>query len=453
MKVRSIKQRLLTWLSIPLGLVTFVAVIVIFLLLNRNINQHFDNALLVASKGIKNRLYVKDGVLKFSLPHFGIDIQSSAGKSSIFYSVLNKQGKLLAGHEHIPKPKKLKKSIFYNTIYAHQKIRALYVEHEMFRNGLTYKATIIISETLEDRQELVRNIFLMTIGMTLLIIFIAIRVSLFSVKKGIEPLVNLQYLIKRRDMNDLSPIEDEVPFEVDSLVQSINKLFVKLKKSFLHVEQFNADVSHQLRTPLAELKVLVETDEVLKNSLRKEQYLEIIDGMTHTTDQLLLSAKTNPDAFDRDWFKPMNFTELCEKVIKTKVPFIYSNGFEFDFEVEDDLWINGGPIILEGLINNLIDNAINYAINEDKKPMGEIKLSLKKDKSNIILCVEDEGYGIPKEHISHICERFFRLDTRKKGSGLGLSIVKQIAQLHGASVKIKNKEPHGLKVKIVFKSL
>lgn len=453
MKMHSIKQRLFIWLSIPLGFATVIVVAIIFSLMSTNVNQHFDNSLLVASKNVEDRLYVKDGVLKFSLPHFGLDIQSSEGESSIFYSVIDAHGNLLSGHENIPKPEKIKKSIFYNTNYANQDIRALYVEHEMYRNGLIYKAIIIISETLEDRQEWILNMFLITIVLSVLVVLVAIVVSLFSVKKGIEPLLDLQYLIKKRDMNDLSPIEAKVPLEVVSLVQSINHMFVKLKKSFLHVERFNADVSHQLRTPLAELKVLMETDEVLKNSQNKELYLGIIDRMAHTTDQLLLSAKTNPDAFDRNWFQAIDFTALCEKVVKSKVPFIYNKGFEFDFEVEDDLWIHGGPIVLEGMISNLIDNSINYAIDENDQPMGEIKLSLVKKEDNIVFCLEDEGYGIPDEHLLNICDRFFRLDIRKKGSGLGLSIVKQIAQLHGATIEITNKKSKGLKVEIVFKSL
>ncbi len=456
MKIKSIRSRLLNWLTIPLGLVIILAFVIIFILLSRNINQHFDNALLVASKNIEDRLYVEEGIIKFSLPHFGIDIQTSFGKGSIFYSVEDENNKLLVGYDNIPKPKKIKKNkktIFYNSYYTNQEIRVLYIKHEMYRNGVIYRANIILAETLEDRAELISTILLITIGITSLIVFIAILASLFAVKKGIEPLINLQYSIKRRDMHDLTPINENVPIEVDSLVKSINNLFLKLKKSFLHVEHFNADVSHQLRTPLAELKVLIETDEVLKNSTKKEHYLEIIDGMTHTTQQLLLSAKTNPDTFDRDWFKPINLTKLCEKFAKSKVPFMYERGFEFAFECEVGLCINGGPIVIEGLLNNLIDNAINYAIDKNKNPMGTITMSLKSKANFIFLSIEDEGYGIPKEHLKNIYDRFFRLDTRKQGSGLGLGIVKQIAELHNATVKIKNKKPHGLKVTITFKSL
>ncbi|WP_024953728.1 sensor histidine kinase [Sulfurospirillum arcachonense] len=452
MKIKSIHSRLLTWLTIPLGLVSFLAFLIIFFLLSRNVNQHFDNALLVAEKGMEERLYVKDGVLRFALPHFGIDIQTSGGEGSVFFSVEDGNKRRLVGHEDIPKPHTTKERMFYNTMYADQEVRALYVKYEMYRNTKVYNATIIVAETLEERRALINEILLITIGITFLIVFIAIIASIFAVKKGIEPLVNLQYFIKQRDIHDLTPIEEEVPQEVDSLIKSINNLFIKLKNSFLHVENFNADVSHQLRTPLCELKVLIETDKLLKSSPNKNQYLNIIDGMAHTTQQLLLAAKTNPDAFDRDWFKPLNLSELCQKVAKEKVPFIHENGFEFAYEVSENIWINGGPIVLQELLSNLIDNAIKYAIDEDKKPIGTITLSLLQKDDAIILSVEDEGYGIPNEYLLNIYDRFFRLDTRKEGSGLGLGIVKQIAELHRALVKIENKKPQGLKVSIIFKS-
>jgi len=367
--------------------------------------------------------------------------------------IRDRDNKLITGFENIPKPKTGKKIVFYDTTYTNQNIRALYIEYEIYRSSTKYPATIIVAETLEDRKEWISNILLITILITFLIVIVAIVASLYSVKKGLEPLVNLENFIKRRDMHDLSMINEKVPREVNSLVQSINQLFFRLKNSFLHVERFNADISHQLRTPLAELKVLMQTDDILLKSPKKTQYLEIINVMAHTTQQLLLSAKTDPDAFDRDWFSTINLTQLCDKVAMAKVPFIYSNGFEFEFDVGENLWISGGPIILEGLLTNLIDNAVKYAVDEEKQPMGTITLSLKRKDDFILLSVEDEGYGIPKEHLDNIFERFFRLDRRKQGSGLGLSIVKQIAQLHNAPVEIKNKEPHGLKVIITFKSL
>lgn len=452
MKTDSIRSRLLKWLAIPLGLVSLLAFIIIFILLNRNVNQHFDNTLLIAAKSIEERLYVRDGILKFSLPHFGIELQTSSGNGSVFYSVTDVHDKLLVGFEELPKPKQLGEKVFFDATYIDKTIRALYIEHKMYRNGLLYKANIIVAETLEDREALISEILLTTIVITLLIVFIAIVASLFSVKKGLEPLINLEHFIRKRDINDLTPLSNDIPSEVEALVASINKLFKRLKKSFSHVERFNADVSHQIRTPLAEFKVLLDTDEELKKSSNKKKYYKIIDTMAHTTEQLLLWTKTHPDTFDRDWFRPMNLSEFCENYAKQKVPFIYQQDFEFNYNVDTNLWIKGGPIIIGSMLNNLIDNALKYSVSTTKMPQGEITLSLKKVNNKIVLSIEDEGKGIDQEHFTKIFNRFYRVDTKASGSGLGLGIVKQICELHQAKIDIYNKKTKGLRIDIHFKS-
>jgi two-component system sensor histidine kinase TctE len=456
MKILSISSRLLRWLAIPIILVIVVTSFIIFTLLNKNINQQYDNALLVATKSIEEKLYVNNGILKFNMPYFGLDIQTSSGDGSIFYSIEDTNNKILAGFENIPKPKKIVqgKSTFYFTKYAGEKIRAIFFKNEIYRSGKKYRYKIIVAETLEDRKTAVLSIFLITISLTLIIGIIAIIASLFAVKKGIKPLTNLQYSIKKRDIHDLTPIKEDVPYEVVSLVKSINRLFTRLKKSFLHVEQFNSDVSHQLRTPLAELKAMIETDENLINSQDRQRYISVIDNMTHTTEQLLLYAKTNPDAFDRDWFTKINISHICKNFSLSKVPFIYKKGFEFNFDVDENLWIIGGELTLESMLNNLVDNSLKYAVHDpNRQPLGIITLSLKEKKENIILSITDNGDGIPEKYIKNICERFFRIDRRKQGSGLGLGIVRQIAKLHNANLKISNIKPHGLCVDIVFKKL
>jgi len=452
-KILSIRSRLLRWLTIPIVIVIVIASFIIFTLLNKNINQQYDNALLVASKSIEEKLYVHNGILKFNMPYSGLDIQASSGKSSIFYNIENSSRELLAGFENLPKPKKIlpKKPIFYFSTYANEEIRALFFKNEIYRSGKKYKYQIIIAETLEDRKAMIQSIFLITVGITLLIGLIAILASLFAVKKGIEPLINLQYFIKKRDIHDLTPIKENVPYEVISLVKSINRLFLRLKKSFLHVEQFNSDVSHQLRTPLAELKVMLETDKNLNDSQYKHHYANVIDKMTHTTEQLLLYAKTNPEAFDRDWFEKLNLSELCERFATSKVPFIYDQGFEFNFDAQKDIWIIGGKLTLEGMLNNIIDNALKYATDTtSQKFLGTITLTLTQKSKIAKLCIKDNGMGIPENYIKNASDRFFRIDRRKQGNGLGLSIVKQIATLHNAKLKISNQKPHGLRVCILF---
>ncbi|MDD2384831.1 MAG: sensor histidine kinase N-terminal domain-containing protein [Sulfurospirillaceae bacterium] len=457
MKTLSIRSRLINLLSISLIIVALASFCSIFIFLNYKVNKHFDNALMAEASNIINRLYVQRGQIQFIAPELSINLQTASGKGSVFYSIENEHKTVISGFESIPRPhfnKRMDNVVFYDAEYATEPIRALLMVHKMERNGVGYYATIIIAETLEDRHDMIQEIFLVISGVTCILIFIVVIVSLIAVNKGIEPLVNLQYFIKKRDINDLTPIsEKNVPKEVLSLVESINQLFIKLKKSFSHIEHFNADVSHQLRTPLAELKVLIEMDEELKKGGHKNKYIKIIDTMSHTTQQLLMYAKTNPDAFDRVRFEPMNLTELCQRVASDKVLFFYQEGFEFEFDAIDATWINGGPIILESLINNLLDNALHYARTPEGKAIGVVILRVKKEDKRIILSVIDEGPGIEECYFDKVYERFFRLDTKTYGSGLGLGIVKQIALLHNATLFLSNGTPQGLRIDVSFPSL
>lgn len=454
MKTVSIRSRLIDLLSTSLVVVALVSFGIIFLFLQYKVNKHFDDALLSEARNIINRLYVQEKEIHFKVPELGINLQTASGKGSVFYAIEDDYKTIISGFEALPRPllnKRINDITFYDDIYAGEKIRALLVMHKMYRNSLPYHATIIVAETLEDRNAMIQEIFIAISGVTCMIIFIVIAVSLVAVNKGLEPLMSLQHFIQKRDIHDLTPIDERsVPKEVLSLVESINHLFIKLKKSFSHIEHFNADVSHQLRTPLAELKVLLQMDTWLQQSQKKDQYMTIIDTMAHTTQQLLMYAKTNPDAFDRLRLKPLNLCELCEKIAMAKVPFIYAQGFEFAYEAPKELWINGGPIILESLLQNLLDNALHYARSFDGKPMGMITLSLTEENKHAILKVSDEGPGIAEEYLEQVCERFFRVDTKKHGSGLGLGIVKHIAELHNASMHLSNRSPQGLEVCIHF---
>ncbi|WP_024954739.1 sensor histidine kinase [Sulfurospirillum arcachonense] len=455
MKYPSIKIRLIKWLIYSLIFILIITFSLIFFYLEYKINQYFDNVLMHESSSIIERLYVQDSKVKFKQPNMGIHMQTSAGESSVFYSVEDSTHNLLAGFDDIPKPNLTQNTpayMYYNTIFLGKKIRSLYIKHQMLRNGNTYVAFVYLAETLEDRNAIIKEVLIVISTIIFIIMIIAIFSSLFAVKKGIEPLINLQYSIKRRDINDLTPIKEvKIPIEVISLVKSINQLLIKLKKSFSHIERFNADISHQLRTPLAELKMLTEMDESIENIPYKKRNLTLISSMINITQQLLLYAKTNPDTFNRVHFKAINFTLFCENIAKDKISFIYNRGFKFVFDAKDEIWIFGGPIILESMLNNLIDNALNYAVDKKDNPQGTITLALTQTKDTVILCIKDEGPGIPEKYLDSIYERFFRLDSNKQGSGLGLSIVKQIVELHNARISIKNESPQGLSISIFFK--
>lgn len=447
----SIKRRLFERLGYSFLFITFIAIVSVYFFVNREMNQYFDSILVHESKNIIDRLYIDKSKIKFKNQHLGINLQTSEGDSSVFYSIKDSSGKLLFGFEGIPKPiKPSYPQIMYDTKFINQELRAYQTFHTIVRNKQSFTVIITIAETLEDRNSILYKIYSILAVITIFIILSTLFSTFFAITKGLEPLKSIQNSIKKRDFNDLTLIkENKIPIEIISLVQSINQLFQKLKKSFLHIEQFNEDVSHQLKTPLAELKMFIELD----NSVDQKQkafYLENINTIVHTTDQLLLHAHTNPDAYDRVRFKPFNLTELCKKTAMYKAPILYKNGFDIIFDAKDDFWINGSAVIIESLLGNLISNAQKYAFNEKNTKKNVITIKIKEKKENIIMSILDKGEGIPEKFHNKIYDRFFRLDTQKKGTGLGLSIVKQIVELHDGSIELTNREPHGLNVSITF---
>ena len=447
----SIKKRLLGWLGYSFLGITLLVIVAVYIFVNREINHYFDDTLIHESSNIIDRLYVTQSQIKFKNQHLGIDLQTSSGDSSIFYSIEDTSGNLLFGFKNIPKPPHSNvKQMFYDTQFFNQDLRAFQTSYTMMRNKQSFTVIITIAETLEDRNAILYKIYFIIAMITALFIVSTLFFTLLAINKGFKPLNDLQHSIKRRDAHDLTPIsENKIPVEVTSLVQSINQLFTKLKKSFLHVERFNQDVSHQLRTPLAELKMYIEMDESI-DAKQKPFYLENINTMVHTTEQLLLHAHTNPDAFDRVQFKPFNLTELCKKIAMQKAPILYQNGFDMAFESGESYWINGGAVIIESLLCNLIDNAQKYARNENVTENDSITLCIKEENETIIMSLLDNGPGIPEKYLTKIYDRFFRLDIQKQGTGLGLSIVKQIVELHDGSIELSNRKPHGLDVSITF---
>ncbi|MDD3342759.1 MAG: ATP-binding protein [Sulfurospirillaceae bacterium] len=447
----SIKKRLLGWLGYSFLGITMLTIVAVYIFVSREINHYFDEILVHESHNIIDRLYIDKSQIKFKNQHLGIDLQTSSGDSSVFYSIENDSGNVLFGFKNIPKPfYSTKQPIFYDAWFLEQKIRAFQTSYTMMRNKQSFTVIITIAETLEDRNAILYKIYFIITMITILFIGSTLFFTLFAINKGFGPLNALQFSIKKRDAYDLTPIsENKIPIEVIALVQSINQLFGKLKKSFLHVERFNQDVSHQLRTPLAELKMYIEMDESV-DAKQKSFYLENINTMVHTTEQLLLHAHTNPDAFDRVQFKPFNLTELCKKVAMQKAPVLYQNGFDISFESNDNFWINGSAIIIESLLCNLINNAQKYAVNEDNTENNAITLCIEEERETIRLSMLDNGPGIPEKYLTKIYDRFFRLDTQKQGTGLGLSIVKQIVELHNGSIELTNRKPHGLKISITF---
>jgi len=450
-KTQSIRSRLLIWLTLPLIIFTIAMFVYKYFETNKKVNAFFDNTLYATGKSIENSIGIEYGLLIVDLPYFAIDLLSSDGEGYVFYSVIDvNRDKLLVGYKGLAKRELLGKEekVFYNTVYAGAQLRAVSFKTSLASAGKTYNAIITIAESTENRSFVINDILSSIFILMTAVVGFTIITSLIAVSKGLSPLNYLQNLIKKRDSRDLKPVSFDAPKEVEVMVNSINLLLQRSRDNIEYIEQFNSDVSHQLRTPIAELKMKLE----LAFEKDDKDYISLtalVNSMAHITEQLLLYAKTNPNTLNLNRFEKLNLSHLCKEYALKTAPRVYEKGFEFAYEsLDEEIFINADFIMIESMLDNIINNSLYYAVDEENNPMGTITVSLERHNNTIWLNVKDEGNGLEKKDLKNIFNRFYRVDSLKTGSGLGLSIVKQIAQLHNATVEASNDK--GLVISIVF---
>lgn len=274
----------------------------------------------------------------------------------------------------------------------------------------------------------------------------------FSVEGGLRPVNLISVEVRRRAVENLKPIIiTDVPDEVRPLIDSINKLLGRLEYSFENERRFTADAAHELRTPLAALKTQAQVAmRASENEQRKkalEQVISGVDRATHLVQQLLTLARLDPQ-FAQVGDSKFDLHQVVVGVLTDLAPEALSKKIELTFEEDHGSVVKGDAEMIGILTSNLVRNAIRYTPEE-----GRIAVRIAEDSDATWLHVVDNGPGIVPEERANVFERFYRtLGNRVSGSGLGLSIVKRIADLHQAEVELDSGENgKGLWVRVKFK--
>lgn len=267
--------------------------------------------------------------------------------------------------------------------------------------------------------------------------------------RGLKPVEQLKRKIAARHPQDLSPVETQnVPEEFLPVVDSLNTLIGSAKQNMERQHRFIGDAAHQLRTPLAGLKSQTEL------AMRETQMdaLQNRLAMVHTSatrsihlvNQLLTLARSEPSNQNSILRVHMDLARLIRELTAESVPRALAAGIDLGCDCElSEAWIEGNSALLRELFINLVENAIKYT------PRGCcVTVRLSSRSGYYIVEVEDDGPGIPDENKPHIFERFYRLHQDGTGCGLGMSIVKEIAERHGGAVELRDAVPHGLIVRV-----
>ncbi|MDP1658619.1 MAG: ATP-binding protein [Methylotenera sp.] len=309
---------------------------------------------------------------------------------------------------------------------------------------------IQVAEPLAARERLARHITLKMLLPTLIALPVLALLIWFGVGAGLRPLQQLKQEVKQRTANRLEPVAMAgVPEEVAPLVKALNDLFARLEEAFEGERRFTADAAHELRTPLAALKIQAQValrskDETERNAAL-ENVLHGVDRATRLVEQLLALARVDPETAAAN-YKRLDLQALTASVMADVEPLAHAKQIELLLEEGQTCHVLGDGTQLRLLLRNLLDNAIRYT------PLGGCVSVKVGDTEGVMLEVRDTGAGIPESEREHVLQRFYRITgSGEEGSGLGLSIVQRIAELHGAQLELSDNETGpGLLVRVIW---
>lgn len=298
------------------------------------------------------------------------------------------------------------------------------------------KYVIAVGQELEYREEVALDMLEEFLLPWLLGLFLLLLAIIYFVGREFASFKRLAHDLEKRNADDLSPLaEDNLPQEILPLTRAMNGLLAKLAEMLKKEKSFISDSAHELRSPLTALKVQLEVLEMLQedNDARKDAIAKMergIERCTRLVEQLLLLSRLESNQ-SQAAAEPINWRQTVDNLLKEYQSQIQAKQIGTKFSVSENSPINcGNPVLLTVMLRNLLDNAIKYSSEE-----AEIMLDI--NESHIK--VTNSGVALQEQHLERLGERFFRPAGQKQiGSGLGLSIVKKIAALHGCVVDIRN---------------
>ncbi len=311
---------------------------------------------------------------------------------------------------------------------------------------------IQVGQSEEIRDELAADIVL-TLLAPLLVAFPLLALLIWaSVGQGLSPLQRAAREVQAREPRNLTPLGEEgAPAEIRPLLSALNGLFLRLEEAFQAERRFTADAAHELRTPLAALRTQAQValraadDAGRRRAL--DQVLAGVDRATQLVEQLLTLARVDPE-MSRSGGEAVDLDSLASEVLADMAPTALEKGTELGLEEpRGEPRARGDRTMLGILLRNLADNAIRYT-----PPGGSVRVATGSDGGRAWLEVEDNGPGIPAPEREKVFRRFYRvLGSGESGSGLGLSIVQRIAELHGARLELGDGDGgRGLRARVRF---
>jgi two-component system, OmpR family, sensor histidine kinase TctE len=436
---RTLRRRLLLWVSGPLVALWIISTLVDHGVAKGFVNLNYDRALLDTALDLGRNVRESGNRLYLDLPQPVIEMLISGEQGRFYYRANGPGGEYITGDPDLPDPPAdtLEDRVtYYDAFYRNEPVRAVSLRVPV-RPGSGRGAILIqVAERATLRDDFARQIMLrMMIPQGILVLLSTLTIW-FGIGLGLRALTAVRREIENRSHVDLSPLDESAaPAEVQPLVRAMNGLLERLSAALAAQQRFIADAAHQLRTPVAALKTQAEVamrqvrDGELSATL--QQLHTAADHAARLVQQLLTLARAEPGSHRSVMRQPVEISVLARETTEEWVPRALARKIDLGFDDRSAVsTVSADPFLIREMLGNLIDNAIQYT-----PAGGRVTVRVRTEHGRTVLEVEDDGPGIPPEEREKVFERFYRMPGGSpEGCGLGLAIVREIAQGHGATV-------------------
>jgi two-component system sensor histidine kinase TctE len=446
----SLRRYLLLGILIPVCLFVVLDTFTLHRQALSAVNTAYDRTLLASAKSIGEHIEAQGegevAQLRAVVPYAALEPFEADNRSRMVYRISSVQGDLVDGFAdlsawrgQLPDRGPYAALVdFYDDTYRGDPVRVAVLLQPVAMNQARVMAVVQVAETLELRRTLARQILIDTLWRQAALVSLIALVVLVVVQRATRPVRQLSAELQARSDDDLTPLQaPDAPRELVPLVEATNSLMSRLQHLLDHQKRFVRDASHQLRTPLAVLKVQVQS--ALRGDVEARQaLLEISDTVQRATvlaNQMLSLAKVaqlvqQPATGAVDW------AAVLREVALDVSPLIAAKDLDFDI-VTAPAWVSTHDWMLRELVRNLLHNAIRYTPDQ-----GTLSVQLVCDARWAALVISDSGPGISNELRERLFQPFSAGETRS-GSGLGLAICFEIVQALCGSITLENRETHG----------
>lgn len=311
------------------------------------------------------------------------------------------------------------------------------------------QVVVWVGERKDVRGDLVNRIVRHTLLPFLLGGLVLALLVWFAIGWGLQPLQNMANVIRGRHPKSLEPLQlAPLPSELEPMQAAINRLLGQVSDLLKREQRFIADAAHEMRTPLAILRLHAQNVEAAKSAEDREKALRFliggVDRLSRVVNQLLTLARLEPRLGQRQR-EDVDLTKVTTETLVEMTPWMLERSVEPTLDIAPGTYhVRGDPMTIGIALQNLVSNAVNFS------PAGAmVRISLLHQGSHIALVVEDEGPGLSHEQLEKVFERFFS-EGHEGGAGLGLSIVRTIMEDVGGAIDLQNSPGKGLKAILEF---